>query len=863
MQPDPRPFQAVRIGMTGVEHGGERFNKDNFYTGPALSLWRCNLTALSQRYNLYFVATREDVAVYQPDFPFQKLSNTPALNIPPTLANDTAAGYIDQERPHGINHLIVGDLGTEEILLVATDSGNIAAYHTKAIEQATKKDPYKFSSNASSDVVGLRAFFSHWVHESAWGLGIHRDGRMIAVSANRPHHIATDDPSAKVTVFAFALTRLGNDKPSESEPAEEQQEWYDWNPAQSDGETPQRDRNFKITLGGEKGHITNIPSVAFFNTPEDPTGSWLLSTDINGMMKLWRIWRGICHASYDCEGTHLGPSMPRQRDSGWLVAALDPSIFRPALSMDQFCGFHRARPAPQYQGHPGESYDITNIVRLKTPGRSQKHPLIGYDSSDEEDAEDQEEASEEWSDEEIEEPDRKRNLVLGLDSLHLPPSEDSLPSSPAQQTSVEPSTQESAPAVPTPETIVATTETTPTENAPINPFLSRDTIEYESDSDEDEDSEEEPPRSSSGSPVSQQTQRTSVEPTVDSSPDQSGQNDNAPLKKQSQTPSKRPRNASQVQNEVQVPAITALQCSQYHVRLINIPKARSPHFFCANMLTQDLPEAVERSHFAALTRLSMMQQIPELGIVIIASQLGRCAVCTLTRNMNNGASGLRVDWILPTRRQEREGHRPRHLLLGIAVAPIQGRGQQQSDDPTTLERSDSETWAKDRTVHGVKTTFDTSILVLDGAARDNSGVNDSDNSDDGPSHLRTRTSSHARTKGKARMNKKRVRRTSTTDTQTHTHSSTSTAATTAAASHAHAYSSSSSSSIASTSSRAFPNLTQNEPWKAVESSRRYRLMLTYLDLTVLTYEFERGVEREDVAGIDGDEGSGRGIGELS
>ena len=79
------------------------------------------------------------------EFPFQKLHQKPQLNVPPTLANATAAGYIDEWRPHGINHLMVGDLGSEEILLVATDSGNIAAYHTRAIEEAIKKDPYKFS----------------------------------------------------------------------------------------------------------------------------------------------------------------------------------------------------------------------------------------------------------------------------------------------------------------------------------------------------------------------------------------------------------------------------------------------------------------------------------------------------------------------------------------------------------------------------------------------------------------------------------------------------------------------------------------------------------------------------------------------
>src|SRR4051812_14990343 len=33
--------------------------------------WRCELTALSQLYNLYFIACNDTILVYQPDFPDQ------------------------------------------------------------------------------------------------------------------------------------------------------------------------------------------------------------------------------------------------------------------------------------------------------------------------------------------------------------------------------------------------------------------------------------------------------------------------------------------------------------------------------------------------------------------------------------------------------------------------------------------------------------------------------------------------------------------------------------------------------------------------------------------------------------------------
>jgi hypothetical protein len=186
MRHDGRSFRAVQIGLTSIETGKERFEREGIIVPPPLAYWRTNLTALSQRYNLYFVATKDTVAVYRPEFPFQKLRRLPALLIPPELAEPSAAGYIDPRTPHAVNHLIVGDLGSEEILLLSTDSGNVVAYHTKAIEDAIRRDPYRFSTDARSDTIGLRPFFSEWVHESAWGLAIHTQARMIAVSANTP-----------------------------------------------------------------------------------------------------------------------------------------------------------------------------------------------------------------------------------------------------------------------------------------------------------------------------------------------------------------------------------------------------------------------------------------------------------------------------------------------------------------------------------------------------------------------------------------------------------------------------------------------------------------------------------------------------
>ena len=88
-------------------------------------------------------------------------------------------------------------------------------------------------------------------------------------------------------------------------------------------------------------------------------------------------------------------------------------------------------------------------------------------------------------------------------------------------------------------------------------------------------------------------------------------------------------------------------------------------------LAQSLPPSLHSlSHF---DRLNMSAQIPELGLVFIASQVGRVALLTLTRMRDTKHSAFRLDCILPTKDQEARGERPGVPLLGMAVGPIQGR----------------------------------------------------------------------------------------------------------------------------------------------------------------------------------------------
>lgn len=75
----------------------------------------------------------------------------------------------------------------------------------------------------------------------------------------------------------------------------------------------------------------------------------------------------------------------------------------------------------------------------------------------------------------------------------------------------------------------------------------------------------------------------------------------------------------------------------------------------------------------------MIHQIPSLGIVAIASQVGRVALLTMTKLSSHSKGepsllGFRVEHILPFQSQEHRDERPEVPLLGMAVGPVQGHG---------------------------------------------------------------------------------------------------------------------------------------------------------------------------------------------
>ncbi|KAL8946650.1 MAG: hypothetical protein Q9222_006984 [Ikaeria aurantiellina] len=97
-------------------------------------------------------------------------------------------------------------------------------------------------------------------------------------------------------------------------------------------------------------------------------------------------------------------------------------------------------------------------------------------------------------------------------------------------------------------------------------------------------------------------------------------------------------------------------------------------------------------HLGRLTRLNMVLQIPELGIAIVADQMGRVAVLSITRHIdptdanNDIDAGFRIERFLPLKSQEDAGLRPKTELLGVAAAPTQGREFVRGDERGGKER---------------------------------------------------------------------------------------------------------------------------------------------------------------------------------
>ncbi|KAL9123741.1 MAG: hypothetical protein Q9217_006860, partial [Psora testacea] len=319
---------------------------------PEIAPWRNNLTALSQYRNLYFVAYVDKVYVFEPLFPDQIVPTEPVSVIDLPASRPELRGYIDYRRPQAANHVLVRDLGNEEILLIACDSGDIIGYTTRSIEKAIQQQP---SIDESHVLEFSSPFFHENVGASAWGLDVHKKARLIAVSCN----------TQEINIFAFALAENGVESSSNHRNRSEHGSQQDinemlacnvmraplsplWKCTYRDGWRYQRSQNnFAFPL---RGHTANIPNISFLNPSGDEDACpYLTSTDINGATRLWNVWkrdmrplvlpdrRYACLASsrletYGCEPSFVESQSRLCDNSDCGKAIPDNSRWHPAFS---------------------------------------------------------------------------------------------------------------------------------------------------------------------------------------------------------------------------------------------------------------------------------------------------------------------------------------------------------------------------------------------------------------------------------------------------------------------------------------------------------------------------------------------------
>ncbi|RDH37424.1 hypothetical protein BDQ94DRAFT_166618 [Aspergillus welwitschiae] len=687
--PKVRPREGLQLRPLNVEKGSKRYSSADDTFPPQTATWRNNLMALSQRRNLLFVAYSHQIYVWEPSGSFQTLGNKPEMIITPVMKVPHASGYIAPASPHAINNLLVDDLGRDEVLLLVTDSGNVCGYRVEAIFSALKRAAEN-KEERPLDGSQVDPFFVEFVQASAWGLAIHKFARLIAVSAN----------TGLITVFAFALVNPTSESSSSSYHPEDDDDMIDYGQTWLEVRTKDqfnqlrhlmpdrhRTRNVKLTY---TGHYANIPSVGFLNCDLDPNGNWMVSTDIDNRLLVWRVWDSLGPFNvnhFNDVSFKFFPETLRNDERGWSVIALDPRTFHRVKSTEEACG---GPPNRRVKG--GRTvYDLTR-ANSRIPNASQIYnffpPAVKIES------------------EEPVLPD-----IFGADcciSRRNGPSQAAFADGSSAALRRNPSDGALA------EFLDANGSSTITGN--VRPFDFADTFShravngsvYGDNLSRDGSDVDVGAHNAAGNghyqPLDRTVQRidalhpgpgplTTPEflqfallealggeaPGTEFYEDEidyylAGGTYSSDHELDNADSSSSYNSDMSAAGPVSYPLLDGsrfpiLHFSQTDIRLIPHPFANYATVVCGDPLRQPLTHPIVS--IRACDRFNMVKYVPEHGIVIAASQKGRAAVIALTESEATGLS-FRVDWIVPFESQEKYGDRPLVPILGMSVSPIQG-----------------------------------------------------------------------------------------------------------------------------------------------------------------------------------------------
>ena len=627
---------------------------------PDVYDWRNNLTVLSQCYNLYVVACGSQLHVHRPTFPLQRLERV-ALKweLPKSGAN--RPGYNDPRHPHGINQIVVGELGECEILVCVCDDGDVVAYTTKSIlDVLDARDASPVRSEPEVSDAHIRPLLVRNVRKSAWGIAIHKNARLIAVSSN----------TCKITVFPMG-TVLG-DPQTESTYHLMRQEKL---------EQPDPKSDPCIVL---QGHHHNVPNLAFCNTSDDKDGRFLVSIAIDGTVIVWDVWQA---KPVQEVRTHR----PLHSNSvGWQVACIQKQWFR---LVDNEMAFLGASDVPLVNDCYHFDHTRCNVTNsgpwaispkgpapgtpsIQVTGPMADHDADGADSeTDYGDGEDEfEEDEDDWYD----------NLDTDVDMDFLVEMS-GLPNDDLQSFGTH--------AAAHPLSTGSLTETYPLPNVsvpdePVHlmvPFGAQTLL-----------------HNTQPAPSAPHPAPAMVPPAP------------SPL----HPPLKRRGGIQERVDWLRFghPSFPfhLVVAGREHVALHAPPSLAHPITNFARPCHQETPRLALGTGTLSPhhQRLNLLHVLPELGAVVAATQFGRVAVFALTRWRRPAVAarararveasppqdrcGLRLDWLLPFEAQERADERPTAPLLGIAVAPLQSwdmvSGGAAGERPDGVPRSRGRKW---------------------------------------------------------------------------------------------------------------------------------------------------------------------------
>ncbi|KAI1409764.1 hypothetical protein F5Y13DRAFT_87903 [Hypoxylon sp. FL1857] len=364
---------------------------------PRVATWRMNLTALSQAYNLYMVAYADKIYVSRPRSCVSNvLPVEPDLILRPPASSMSLSvvGYLDANFPHQVNHLVVGELGVEEILLLAYDDGDVIGYYTRHIENELRRR----ERDGRNNKIVPEPFFHENVGKSAWGLAIHKQSRIVAVSSN----------THNVCVFVFALTGQPYRHTLEADPVEffrnivKDENGNILDPGRDPSQPPivlnhattdaskiaalenairRRDANWRIIL--ETGRTgTNLPNIAF-SSDQYGEAAKVVAVDINGRLWIMDIWHFDQRPHIKIEGLHRSRSRARfqghpthfHKPRGWGVLVLPESSFLPMKDKENALGLPLEEVRPAANERIGRWIDISQGIK-HVKNNSGVHPWV-------------------------------------------------------------------------------------------------------------------------------------------------------------------------------------------------------------------------------------------------------------------------------------------------------------------------------------------------------------------------------------------------------------------------------------------------------------------------------------------------------